>query len=321
MHARQSQRGVALLTAIILVAMTTIIAAAIVFKTAMTARRSASTLAFDEAAQLAGGAEGYAADILAKDSTPNEDRPDDDWARPFGPLEVAPGVRLQAQMVDLDGRFNLNSLVDDQGKKSPQAYLIFQRLLSNLKLDPNLADEVLDWIDADFQAEPYGAEDSAYSSQSPPYRTPNAAITNVSELLAMKDFGPENYAKLKDYVAALPRPAAKNATPINLCTAPAELVDAVLGAAIAYTLTPANLVAQRKGQCFPTKQDVSTLNQTEFAAIEAQIGISNKSRYFRLTSIIGIGTSQFALYSFLQRTNSTPGGPSQTLVLSRRYTE
>lgn len=315
------QQGVALLTAIILVALTTMIAAAIAFNTAMSARRISSAIDFDVALQLAGGAEALAAWGLSEDSknAAQEDTAEEPWAQPVGPIEVAPGVQLQAQLIDLQGRFNLNSLVDDTGKKNPKAYDIFKRLLQNLNLEPKWADMVLDWIDKDDLPEPNGAEDNVYSSETPPYRPPNAPMTSVSELLALKDFGPERYAKLKDYVAALPRSQTIDSTPINLCTAAGPLIDALMNSQ-QFTGNPQGLQLLRKGKCFPTQSDVQTQNPAELQEIKDQIGIGTTSQYFRLTSLIRIGTSQFALYSFLQRANTAPGS-SQTWVLSRRFTE
>lgn len=316
-----AQRGVALLTAIILVALTTMIAAAIAFNTAMSARRGSSAIDFDAALQFSGGAEAIAAYALSEDtrSGSKEDTAEEPWAQPFGPVEVAPGIQLQAQMVDLQGRFNLNSLVDDVGKKSPKAYEVFVRLLQNLELEPKWADMIVDWIDTDDLAEPNGAEDNVYSSENPAYRPPNAAMTSISELLALKDFGPERYDKIASYVAALPRSPAINSTPINLCTAPAALVDALFNSQ-QFTKNPQALAILRKGKCFPTESDFLTQNPSELQEIKDQVGIGTTSQYFRLTSLISIGTSQFALYSFLQRSNTAPGS-SQALVLSRRFTE
>lgn len=323
MRAQSSNRGVALLTAIILVALTAIIASAIVFNTAMMARRSSSAFAFDQAAQMAGGTEALAASALDLKyrQAANEDTEEDPWAQPFGPVEVSPDVRLQAQVLDLSGRFNLNSLVDAKGVKNPMAFEIFQRLLLNLQMDSKWADMIVDWIDADSLASPQGAEDATYTSETPPYRTPNIAITSVSELLALKGFGANNYATLKDYVAALPRPGPVNSTKINLCTASGPLLNALFNSSQFTQASGALLLAsQRKGHCFPKPNDLQFQNPKEFADIDAQIGIGTTSDYFRLTSLISIGTSQFALYSFLQRTSTQPGNP-QSVVLSRHFTE
>jgi general secretion pathway protein K len=195
-------------------------------------------------------------------------------------------------------------------------------LLENLGLESKWADMVVDWIDADDLAEAQGAEDNIYSSENPPYRPPNAAMTSVSELLALKDFGAQRYEKLKDYVAVLPRAGALDATPINLCTASGELLDALTNQ-LQFSKNAAGLALLRKGHCWPTASDFTTQNPdaAERDAIIKRIGLGTTSQYFRLTSLVTIGTSQFALYSFLHRTNGSAPGSSLTMVLSRRFTE
>ena len=57
----RGQRGIALLVAILLVALGTIIAAAVAYENAMSARRGTATYAFDQALLIAQGAEALAA--------------------------------------------------------------------------------------------------------------------------------------------------------------------------------------------------------------------------------------------------------------------
>jgi general secretion pathway protein K len=61
------QRGVAMLLAILIVAIATILAAAIGYASAMSARRSAATIAFDEGLLVAEAAEALAAFGLRAD--------------------------------------------------------------------------------------------------------------------------------------------------------------------------------------------------------------------------------------------------------------
>ena len=118
---RQTQRGVALLVAILLVALGTIIAAAVAYENAMTARRGTATYAFDQSLLIAQGAEALAAyglrQIYQSDAT--HIYPGQGWDKPVGPIEVVPGVMLEASLEDLQGRFNLNNLVNTDGTPDP----------------------------------------------------------------------------------------------------------------------------------------------------------------------------------------------------------
>jgi len=207
------QRGVALLLAILLVAIATILAAAIGYGSAMSARRAAATIAFDEGLLVGQAAEALAAFGLRADlrAGAEYDYPGEAWAKPVGPIEISPGVQLEASLEDVQGRFNLNSLVTPNGVTDPESVLIFQRLLQMVGLEPKWAQLMADWIDSDSEPGfPDGAEDNFYTTQNPPYRTPNILVTSSSELLALPGFGRDRYLKIEPYVTALPQDATIN---------------------------------------------------------------------------------------------------------------
>ncbi|MBK7250293.1 MAG: type II secretion system minor pseudopilin GspK [Gammaproteobacteria bacterium] len=310
----RSQRGVALLTAVILVALATVMAAAIAFDSVMSTRRGSAVFAAEQGLLYAEAAEALAAQILREDlkSGSREDHPAERWAQPFGPLEIAPGVMLEARLEDLEGRFNLNSLVQADGSSDPAAIARFGRLLEALGLETRWAGLMADWIDNTPQANlPDGAEDSLYMSQDPPYRAPNMAITSVSELLALPGFGRDRYLKLAPYVSALPRDV-----PLNVCSAPGVVLDALHPTDHEYGVDPERLARERREHCFPTldtlKQSLQqALPAEEYTALAARL--STQSNYFRLTSIVTIGATELALYSLLQR-DQTAGGQVRPIL-------
>ena len=312
------QRGVALITAVVLVALATVVAAAIAFDTALSARRGGGAAAQDQAMLLAGAAEALAAKVLndALKDPSAQLHPAQTWAQPIGPVEVLPGALLQAQLVDLQGRFNLNSLVDADGVRDEVAVGVFERLLEGVGVERDWATAMVDWIDRDLNPGPGGAEDDLYSSEQPGYRPPNRPVTSPSELLALKGFGAERYAKLAPYVTALPRGAA-----LNLCTAPGVLLDALTdekqwaGAGDA-------LARNRAGKCFPRLEDFRNFfsNPGQFQLIQNSLGIGQTSSHFQLRSLAAIGTSEFALYSLL-RHEGAAAGPPAVRVISRGFTE
>src|SRR6185369_1279970 len=160
------QRGIALLVAIVMFAIATTVAAAITYNKAMAARRAAASFALEQALQAGMAAEALAAIALEDDGKNAKTSPDKDWAQPFGPVEIeGTGVWIQAQLEDLTGRFNLNSIVALQGpplntyKVDTHQYEVFQAILSALDIDLRYADLLVDWIDPDSQPEPQGGED------------------------------------------------------------------------------------------------------------------------------------------------------------------
>lgn len=307
------QRGIALLVAILLVALGTIIAAAIAYENAMTARRGAATFALDQSVLVAQAAEALAAYGLREVWRADKSHTylGQGWDKPVGPIEVVPDVMLTASLEDMQGRFNLNSLVNSDGTYNKITFAAFQQLLASLEIEPKWAGYVVDWIDPDVVPMiPEGAEDSVYLGQTPPYRTPNMYITSASELLALPGFGRDRYKKLAPYVTALPIDAK-----LNVCTAPGVVLDAFIPGRQEFGRDPQGLLKNRQaaGTCFPKLTDY----QAAFgSAQEFPQGVfAESSSYFKLTSYVTIGTTEFNLYSLLHQ---DPTGSVRPLL--RSYT-
>jgi general secretion pathway protein K len=308
---RRQQRGVALLVAILLVAFGTIIAAAMAYNNAMTARRAAATFEFDQALLAAEGAESLAAYALQQTFKENlaYTAAGQPWSQALPASEVTPGVTLEASLEDLQGRFNINELVlTDGNTPNTAAITAFQRLLTSLNLDPKLAYYIVDWIDKNTEPmDPDGAEDSVYMEMDPPYRTPNLPITSTSELLAMPGVTRAAFDTLAPYIVALPL-----GVQINTCDAPALVLDALTGHQQWSSLSPQEFQQDRtaSGGCFPSPADVVTAAGDVQTGTQAAPTTSNvqqsisglltqKSNWFRLTSYVTLGTAEFSVYTLL----------------------
>lgn len=308
-----------MLVAILLVAFATILAAAIGFKSAMAARRGTATLALDQALLVAEAAEALAAYALREDTKGNNtvDAGTDAWAQPLGPVEVVPGITLEAYVEDATSRFNLNSLVvtDANGVDQVDSLAVteLEQLMENVGVEPKWASMIADWIDPDSNPLPDGAEDSAYATQDPPYRAANTFITSPSELLALPGFGRDRYLKLAPYVTALPRDAT-----INVCTAKDVVLDSLVGAGNReYSLDPERLAKSRQSGCFPDLDAYRASFNNDTAKINRmQQRVKQTTKYFRLTSVITIGSADFNVYSLLQRDDRAG---AQVHVLMRSF--
>jgi general secretion pathway protein K len=307
MRPARPERGVALIMAIIIVALATIAATAIAYNSAQAARRSASVFTLEQAERVAQGAEAMAAYALREDYKSNKfDSLTDAWAMPYGPVEIEPGVTLEAHIEDMQGRFNINNLIDSNGVANPVAREIFDRLLTLLGMDTRWSGALTDWIDADAQPSfPDGAEDSEYAAHSPAYRAPNMPITSVSELLALPGFGRDNYDKLQPYISALPPLQT-----INHCTAPGMVLDALLNDKQEFSANQELLTEKRKNGCFPLRDELrAAMTPQHWDRVERYV--ADRSEYFRLRSSVTIGTTQFTLYSLINRDQ---GGQIRTVL-------
>jgi general secretion pathway protein K len=293
------QRGIALITAMVLVAIAAVLATAIGFASAMSARRATTVFGADQSLLAGEGAEAMAAYVL-KQSAPGGASLslDQAWAQPYGPFALGEGVTLEfAQIEDQQGKFNINNLASS-GASDPSQIELFMRLLALLGLESKWAGILADWVDVDNTPNsPDGAEDSVYLAQTPPYRTANMPVTSISELLAMPGFGRDRYNKLAPFIAALP-PGTK----INICTASGVVLDALSGSGnTEYSGNGSVLTSKRQsGGCFPT---LANFQASVAAAAQAQLAgqLDVTSSYLRLRSIITIGTARFTLYSLLYR--------------------
>lgn len=313
---RPAQRGIALLTAIILVAIATIAATAIAWQSQLSARRGIAVFTIAQSLALAQGAEAMAAYYLRdnRQKNPGIVAPNQTWARPYGPVELDAGAVLEASLEDQSGKFNLNSVVMPAANggsgamaavpgnaplvENHDAVEQFTALLEGLNINTEFAARLVDWIDSDSQATfPGGAEDNFYLGEQPPHRTLNMPLTSISELLAM-GMDRKSYDRLAPLVTALPVD-----TKLNICTAPGEVLDAFAGQR-SYALDLQTLSTQRQQfKCYPEKAAyLSSVTSARHDYADKHIGTD--SQYFRLRTWITIGTTRFTLYSLLNQDTS-----------------
>jgi general secretion pathway protein K len=133
------------------------------------------------------------------------------------------GAVASGLLRDEAGLFNLNNLVNDDGKASEPDVQVFARLLTGLKLNPDLANAVTDWIDADDEPRAGGAENGTYFSMPAPYRSANQRMVFVDELIRVRGFDAATINRLRPFVTALPA-----RTKVNFNSAPQEVLVALL---------------------------------------------------------------------------------------------
>jgi general secretion pathway protein K len=220
------QGGVALLVALLVVALATILIAALLDRGELAYARTRNALRVGQAEAYAQGLEAYAAAVLLARRPGDVDTNTSPWAMPLPPQPV-PGGLISATMRDLNGCFNLNNLAPNSPQKAKWAP-VFQALLAQLGLDANIAKAVQAWLGD-------GTNDvNRYLAQPVPYRPRHDLFAHVSELRLVEGISAEAYARLAPHVCALPP-----GTIINVNTATAPLlasIDRLITPAIAQSL-------------------------------------------------------------------------------------
>lgn len=225
-----------------------------------------------QAKQYLTGGENWAREILAQDLRENTiDHLGESWASSLPALPIDGGA-IQGRVIDLQSRFNLNSIIDAKGNIDPEALDQFKRLLVVLELDPSIASAVADWLDTDNYPEfPGGAEDETYSSLQRPYKAANHFITDISELMSVKGINKAIYDTLRHEVCALPLGVSLNVNTAN---------SAVLQS-LSTNLTTndiAELLDQRSLGPFENINDFFNLSNIQINQVQAPL--DTQSEYF-----------------------------------------
>ena len=292
--AARRNRGVALITAMLISAIATMVAANLAWDNALDVRRTMVMLARDQAVQVALGAESWILSILRQDLQNGQtDHLGEIWASELPGLPIEGGEVFGA-IEDLQGRFNVNNLVDNEGRVDEASLEQFRRLLTALQIDPRLAGIVADWIDSDQNASfPDGAEDPIYTGMIPAYRTANQTLTTVSELAAIEGMDRATFRALEPHLAALPGRTAINA---NTATwAVLQSLDENM-----TTSDVEGLIQEREGAGF---NDI----ETSFASLvtpDVLNRLESSTQFFRLKVIVRIDTVRITLYSVMQRSQN-----------------
>lgn len=220
---RKGERGAALLTVLLLVAVIAVLAAhgidrlAGATKLASNARELSQAKAYLIAAESIGMQSAEQIVSLSPGRTTNLGG----WNGQERRFPVPGGV-ITAALTDGGNCFNINSLVNQNEailSIRPEGVDQFVRLMTLLEIPQgdaaDVAESVVDWIDSDTAPSPRGAEDEYYAQLETPYRTANALMVDVSELRTIKGVTSDIYARLAPWLCALP---TADLSPLNINT-------------------------------------------------------------------------------------------------------
>ena len=276
-----SQRGIALLTILVMVALATILAATIAKRQTNTAENTGYLMRQDQSLLYAKSAEAFFSELLIQDSDNggNIDHLQENWAKPMPAFPVEDGF-VSGRLLDESGKFNLNNLLKADGSVDDSARRWFEKLLQRVGLPAELSQAVIDWQDADDETTgAMGAESNYYQGLDPSYLASNTRFHQVEELKLVRGFEGKNYDLIAPYVTALPE-----ATKINMNTAAPLLLASIDPKLDVKTLEQELKAKQAELTYFNSVEDLWKLNA--FSGIEPQnktdaaAWLDSKSNYF-----------------------------------------
>jgi general secretion pathway protein K len=277
------QKGIALITILVMVALATILAATIGQRQKFTADNMAYLIRQNQSLWYAKSAETFFAEMLKEDAenASDVDYLQENWAKPMPAFPVEDGY-VTGQLYDESGKFNLNSLIDDSGQVNVAAKQWFERLLMNVGLPAELSEAVIDWQDADNEnIGPMGAEESYYRGLNNAYLPANTKFHAVEELKMVRGFEGEKYLKIAPYVSTI---SVKD-TKLNINTAPAIVLASLDEHLDVKAVQAALETRQQNIEHFANLDEFwklapfSQINADTRSSVQSLLGV--KSNYFR----------------------------------------
>jgi len=247
------QRGVAVITALLLTTLAITIVASLFWAQQVQVRSMENQRLHLQTKWILRGALDWAGLVLRQDGRDNTYTSlDQVWATPLAETRLDQYIErervegevfdatLSGSIIDATARYNLLNLAKNR-IRDPVQVAVFQRLLTNLRLDPALAEKTATAIASAQQLLPSAEPPSAGALKPVPVQS-NAApvrLIQLDDLLAVPGYTVAVLDKLREFVIVLPE-----TTPVNVNTAPPEVLAAVIDN---FSLAEAHsLVARRK---------------------------------------------------------------------------
>ena len=233
---RQRQRGVAVITALLLTTLAVTIVASLFWQQQVQVRSMENQRLHLQIQWILRGTLDWITLIMRQDAMdhPNYTSLQDVWAVPLANTRIDQYIdrervqgenfdaSLSGQVFDANARFNLTTLAKN-GVSDQAALVAFKKLLTTLRIDPGLATgaqqlvaagQVLTVID------PNGATAAQSSTSS---NVKQMQVIELEDLLDVPGFTPDMIETLRKYVTVLPE-----FTTVNVNTASAEVLSAVI---------------------------------------------------------------------------------------------
>ncbi len=305
-----AQRGVAIITAMLLTALAVTIVASLFWQQQVQVRSIENQRLHLQTKWILRGALDWARLVLREDARfSSVDTLDEPWSVELAETRLDQYVEndrtgsdptdatLSGQIVDAQGRFNLANLAQ-RSKVNPRQVAIFARLLESLKLDAGLAQATADTM---ARAQPVPPTASGSNGSAPPAAASQSdaqpmELLQVDDLLAVPGFTAPILAPLREFVILLPR-----ATPINVNTASAKVLAASIGTLSQSDATA--LVAARAKTHFRNSADFIALLPSGKAGDISANDFAVATNFFIVNGNVRLNRASMEMQSLIERNN------------------
>ncbi len=311
-----AERGAALLTVLMLVAVIATVSVGVLDRLTIAARLAGNAQVAAQGRHWLGFAEQLAAvrleDLMRADTARTVTGP---WLGAVRTIRLPDGGELRAEVRDGGNCFNLNSLVrpaNDQLVADPRMVGQLAGLLVLLGTDQGSAQSIAaagaDWIDSDDSALPGGAERSAYGAEA--WKPGNARMADVAEFGALRGMTADLYSIVRQFLCALPETAPSRINPNTLLPEQAVLL-AMLAPDRLQSGSLRAVIAARPAAGFDSSVAFWKAALLDGASIpsEAAEQIRLKSQWFVLRTQLRNGAQEYSANSLIDLT-----GPRARIV-------
>lgn len=314
------QRGVALITVLLVVALVALIAVSMGGRLQSQIARSAAAQQSEQAYWHWLSAEELVRQVLLTEIEADEYiHLGQNWANQQGPYPVEGGL-IAGRVKDLRSCFNLNAVSAGDGQSEAQYQALLQALEFDEYTSRQLSATLIDWLDSDSELmNSYGAEDPDYESLPRPYQAANAPMSHISELRQVRGYTQSVYEKLRPYVCAIPGNTDLTLNINTIDSEQPELLSALFMGELDVAAA-ASILDTRPAEGYAEISEVTELPELQAITEEedddapGSSALQTSSQYFELRAAIQYGEVEFFAVSILQIAN----GEARTLHRSRR---
>ncbi len=234
----------------------------------------------------------YGAAAILANAQKDYDTLGDDWAK-METISLQSGALFSdgyfiAHIEDEMGKIPLNKLVvGHEYNEEVKAMLLRLLLQPEFGLTSSQASDIVasikDWIDADDEPTPGGAESSYYASLQTPYQAKNAPMDCIEELLMIKGITKELFNGTKDRPPLGQLVTVDSDGRINMNTAPKEVLRSLSDAITPDLADALDEYRRREGHDLSDPQWYKRVPSMDAVSIPSDV-ITVKSSYFKIIS-------------------------------------